>query len=167
MLMSAITAVIVYFLSPSLLAWVSPALVGLFLAVPLSRASGSEGLGRALSKIAMLRTPEEVEQPALVRRRGELIANAPPLPEDGLKYLARDREARLAHIDGNLARPADPRGRPDPHAFTAEQKLIDARSLEEVLAWLTPIERVEVAADARLLNQLALLPDAQHPGFTI
>ncbi len=43
MFLSCVTAVIVYFLSPPLLAWVSPALLGLFLAVPLSRASGSEG----------------------------------------------------------------------------------------------------------------------------
>jgi hypothetical protein len=56
---------------------------------------------------------------------------------------------------------------PDPHAFTAAQKLVDARSLDEALRWLTPVERVEVAADARLLDQLALLPDAQHPGFMI
>jgi hypothetical protein len=69
----------------------------------------------------------------------------------------------LTHINGNLARPPDPRGRPDPHAFTAEQKLKDARSLEEALGWLTPVERVEVAGDARLLNQLALLPDAEYP----
>jgi membrane glycosyltransferase len=166
-LLACMTAVIVYFLSPSLLAWVSPALLGLFLAVPLSRASGSESLGLALSRIALLRTPEEFEQPALVRRRKELIANTQPLPEDGLRYLARNREARLTHIDTNLARPTDPRGQPNPHVFTAEQKLIDARSLDEVLQWLTPIERVEVAGDARLLNQLALLPDAQHPAFTI
>jgi membrane glycosyltransferase len=162
MLVSCLTAVIVYFLSPALLAWVSPALVGLFLAVPLSRASGSERIGRALSRIALLRTPEELDQPALVARRNQLMRDAPALPDDGLRFLARNREARLAHIDGNLDRPRDPRGKPDPHAFTAEQKLIDGRSLEEVLDWLTPIERVEVAADARLLNQLALLPDAQR-----
>src|ERR1700722_11346335 len=42
MLLSCVTAVIVWFLSPPLLAWLSPALLGLFLAVPLSRASGSE-----------------------------------------------------------------------------------------------------------------------------
>jgi membrane glycosyltransferase len=167
MLLSCVTAVIVFFLSPSLLAWVSPALLGLFLAVPLSRASGSVSLGRVLSRIALLRTPEEVAQPALVARCRELLAQAPELPPDGLRYLARSHEARLAHIDGNLPRPRDPRGKPDPHAFTAEQKLIDARSLDEVLEWLTPIERVEVAADARLLNQLASLTDAQHPGFTI
>jgi len=38
---------------------------------------------------------------------------------------------------------------------------------DEALAWLTPVERVEVAGDARLLNQLALLPDAEHPLFLI
>jgi membrane glycosyltransferase len=167
LLLSCMTAVILYFLSPSLLAWVSPALLGLILSVPLSRMSGSESLGVALSRVALLRTPEEFEQPALVRRRKELIASAGALPEDGLRYLARDLEARLTHIDSNLARPKDPRGNPDPHAFTAEQKLIDARSLEEVLQWLTPVERVEVAGDSRLLNQLALLPDAQNPGFMI
>ena len=83
------------------------------------------------------------------------------------KFLARNRDARLTHINGNLPRPMDPRGRPDPHAFTAQQKLIDARSLEEALEWLTPVERVEVAADARLLNQLALLPETQRPTFLI
>ena len=167
MLLSCMTAAVVYVLSPSLLAWLSPALLGLFLAVPLSRASGSETLGRVLLKIGLLRTPEEIEQPAMVLRRKELIAQARDLPEDGLRYLASNREARLVHIGSNLPRPADPRGKPDPHAFTAEQKLIDARSLDEALQWLTPIERVEVAADARLLNQLALLPDAQHPEFKI
>src|SRR5882757_1837393 len=52
MLLSFVTAVIVYFISPPLLAWVSPALLGLFLAVPLSRLSGSEGLGSFLERLA-------------------------------------------------------------------------------------------------------------------
>jgi membrane glycosyltransferase len=167
MFLSCATAVIVWFLSPPLLAWLSPALLGLFLSVPLSRASGSESLGRILSKLALLRTPEEGETPPLMARRRELVRQATPPPEDGLRHLARNREARLTHINGNLARPADPRGHPAPYAFTAEQKLKDARSLDEALAWLTPIERVEVAGDARLLNQLALLPDAEYPLFLI
>jgi len=167
MLISCMTAAVVYVLSPSLLAWLSPALLGLLLAVPLSRASGSEAFGRALLRIALLRTPEEFEQPAMVLRRKQLIAQAGALPEDGLRYLARNREARLVHIGGNQVRPTDPRGKPDPHAFTAEQKLIDAQSLDEALEWLTPIERIEVAADARLLNQLALLPEAHNPDLKI
>ncbi|HLW24114.1 MAG TPA: glucans biosynthesis glucosyltransferase MdoH [Steroidobacteraceae bacterium] len=167
MVVACMTAAILYLLSPTLLAWVSPALLGLLLSVPLSRASGSESLGRALSRIALLRTPEEIEKPALLVRRAQLIAQAPELPRDGLRYLARDREARLAHTAGNLPRPRDPRGRPDPHAFTAQQKLVDARYLEEALEWFTPIERVEVAGDARLLNQLAALPDAPRYTFQI
>jgi membrane glycosyltransferase len=167
MLLSCVTAVIVYFISPPLLAWVSPALLGLFLSVPLSQMSGSETLGRLLSSAALLRTPEEVETPALVLRREELAQAGDALPIEGLRFLARHRESRVAHIGGNLPRPADPRGHPDPHAFTAEQKLMDARTLDEALHWLTPIERVEVAADARFLNQLALLPDTAQPTFSI
>jgi membrane glycosyltransferase len=163
MLLSCVTAVIVWFLSPPLLLWLSPALLGLFLAVPLSRASGSSSLGGVLARFALLRTPEEIDTPPLVARRRELELQAVAPPDDGLRHLARDRDSRLTHINGNLARPPDPRGRPDPHAFTAEQKLKDARSLEEALGWLTPVERVEVAGDARLLNQLALLPDAEYP----
>jgi membrane glycosyltransferase len=167
MFLSCVTAVIVWFLSPPLLAWLSPALLGLLLAVPLSRASGSESLGRLLSHLALLRTPEEVDAPALIARRRELVREAGDPPDDGLRLLAHDREARLTHISGNLPRPADPRGHPDPFAFTAEQKLKDARWLDEALAWLTPVERVEVAGNPRLLNQLSLLPDAQHPLFLI
>ena len=167
MLLSCVTAVIVYFISPSLLAWVSPALLGLFLAVPLSQLSGSEALGNFLSRLALLRTPEEVRHPALVVRREELLRASEALPTEGLRFLARHREARLAHIGGNLPRPADPRGNPDAHALTAERKLMDARSLDEALQWLTPIECVEVAADARFLNQLSLLPDSILPTFSI
>jgi membrane glycosyltransferase len=165
MFISCVAAVIVWFLSPALLAWVSPALLGLFLAVPLSQLSGSRSIGKALATVGLLRTPEELHPPALVARRLQLLRLAEPLPEDGLQYLARNREARLAHTHGNLPRPADPRGRPDPHAFTAEQKLVDARTLEEALGWLTPFERVEVAASARMLAQLAALPDAPRPAF--
>jgi membrane glycosyltransferase len=167
MFFSCVTAVIVWFISPPLLAWVSPALLGLFLAVPLSRISGSESVGRALSRVALLRTPEEFDPPGLIARRRELLARAEALPADGLRYLARNSDARMAHSSGNQERPPDPRGRPDPHALTAAQKLSDANSLEEALDWLSPIERVEVASDERLLNQLAALPDAQRHRFTI
>ncbi|GAC1303149.1 MAG: glucans biosynthesis glucosyltransferase MdoH [Steroidobacteraceae bacterium] len=167
LLLSCMTAAVIYLLSPSLLAWVSPALAGLILAVPLSRASGSEAIGRGLAKIALLSTPEEVDRPPLVSRRTELIAQAAVLPADGLRYLARDSAARAAHIGGNLPRPADPRGQPDPHAFTAAHKLKEAASLQEVLPWLTPTERVEVAADPQLLEQLARLPDASPTEFKI
>ncbi len=165
--LAAITAVVCWFLSPSLLAWVSPALLGLFLAVPLSRMSGSEKIGNALARCGLLRTPAEAAIPALVRRRQQLLREAAILPEDGLAYLARHPQARAIQIGANLQRPADPRGKPDAHAFTAAQKLKDARSLQEALGWLSPTERVEVAGDARMLEALAALPDAAQPAVSI
>ncbi|MDE2306191.1 MAG: glucans biosynthesis glucosyltransferase MdoH, partial [Gammaproteobacteria bacterium] len=113
-LLGAVTTVIVWFLSPPMLAWVSPALLGLLLSIPLSRYSGSANAGRYLARVALLRIPEEVEPPPLVRRRQTLQASAEALPADGLQFLARNREARWAHLQLNLPRPAEPRGAPDP-----------------------------------------------------
>jgi len=159
MIIGCITAVIAWFLSPSLLAWMSPALLGLLLAVPLSRASGSTSIARVFGMLGVMRTPEEAEPPALVARKYELISQAEALPEDGLLYLARNRDARIAHIQNNLPRPPDPRGRPDSNALTAEQKTNDAWSLDELLDWLTPPERVHVAGSAPLLHKLSSLPE--------
>jgi len=166
-LIACVTAAVVWFLAPALLIWVSPALLGLFLSVLLSRASGSETIGWALARVALLRTPEESAQPALVQRRQALIAAAEPLPDDGLYFLARNLEARTAHVHGNLGKPATPRGQPDPHALTAEQKLFEARTLEEALGWLTAPERVQLAGNGALLERLAALPDAPKPAYII
>ena len=113
MFLSCVTAVIVWFLSPPLLAWLSPALLGLFLAVPLSRASGSERLGTVLSRLALLRTPEELHTPALVVRRQELLRDAGELPDDGLRLTGtQPRIAADAHQRqfGETRGPARPSG---------------------------------------------------------
>ncbi len=158
-----LTGVIAWFLSPSLFYWMSPALVGLLMSVPLSRASGSHTLARMLCAVGILRTPEEAHPPLLVARKQELVLAAQALPEDGLQYLARHREARLAHIQSNVARPSDPRGKPDANLLTAEQKIADAANLDELLQWLTPPERVHVAGSASMLHQLASLPELPRP----
>ena len=158
-IIGCVTAVIAWFLSPSLLAWLSPALLGLLLAVPLSRASGSTSLAHVMSWLGILRTPEEANPPSLVARKYELIAQAQGLPDDGLMYLAQHGEARAAHIRNNPPRPGDPRGRPDPNALTAEQKINDAGSMDEALGWLAPPERVHVAGSSNLLQKLSSLPE--------
>jgi membrane glycosyltransferase len=150
---------IAFLISPTLLAWLTPTLAGLLLAVPLSKISGSVKLGKLLGWFAVLRTPEEKQVPPVIHRRNELLAHAAPMPTDGLRYIARNRQARYAHVSGNLPRPQETRGHPDPHRLTAERKIQDARTLNEVLAWLGPAERVHVAGDARMLERLAELPD--------
>jgi membrane glycosyltransferase len=145
------------FLAPALLPWLSPVLAGMLLAVPLSRYSGSSGIGRALARLGILGTPEEAQVPAIVLRRDALIAEAEPLPEDGLRALAQDARKRVTHLATNLPAPAPVRGNPDAERLTAEQKLRDARTLDEALAWLTPRERVFVASDGELLARLGQL----------
>ena len=96
--------------------------LGLFLAVPLSRASGSVVLGgRCRSRVVAHARGGAVPPWSCAARSCSRKARS--CRRMDCRYLARNREARLAHIEGNLPRPVDPRGHPDPNAFTAEQKL--------------------------------------------
>ena len=135
LLMGIVIGLIAFLISPTLLAWLTPTLAGLLLAVPLSKISGSVQLGRLLGWFRILRTPEEKHVPPVIRRRDELLAHAASMPTDGLRYIARNRQARYAHISGNLPRPQETRGHPDQNRLTAERKLADARTLNEVLSW--------------------------------
>jgi membrane glycosyltransferase len=156
-------ATLAFFLSPTLLAWLSPAIAGLVLAIPLSKASGSVRVGRLFSRLGLLGIPEERQPPAVMQRRDELIHVGEHMHQDGLRHLAQDRAARLAHTEINPPRPAEPRGHPSAHRLTAGKKLEDAQSLREALSWLTAPERIEVAADPALLEKLASLP-GESPG---
>lgn len=159
LVIGVLTGVIAFFISPTLLAWLTPTLAGLLLAIPLSKMSGSVRAGRLLHAVGLMRTPEEKNAPPVIKRRDELLAQAAGPAPDGLRHLAGDRQARYAHITGNLPRPAETRGHPDPHRLTAEQKVFDASTLNEALAWLGPAEKVHVASDPRLLERLAELPE--------
>lgn len=161
-LIGLVTAVVAFLLSPTLLAWLAPAVLGLALAIPLSKMSGSVTLGKLLGRLGLFRIPEERDPPELMRRRDELVHNAEPLPVDGLRYLAANSRARLAHISGNLPRPTDSRGHPNPNRLTAETKIAQAETLTEALQWLSAPERIEVAADARMLSQLATLAQGEE-----
>jgi hypothetical protein len=93
-----------------------------------------------------------------------LVHSAEPTPAEGLLYLARHPQARRSHIAGNLPRPTDMRGHPNAHRLTAREKLTQAQSLREALDWLSAPERIEVAADAAMLEQLAQLPQVEAVG---
>jgi membrane glycosyltransferase len=166
LLIGLITGVLAWFLSPSLFFWLSPCLLGLVLSVPLAKISASVAIGRGLARLGLLRTPEETELPDLIHRRNELAEQSPPIAEDGLRLLARDRGARLIHSHSIIERPPETRGHPDPQRLTAQQKVVQARTLHEALEWLNGAERVHVAGDAHLLELLAELPDEETDAQT-
>ena len=65
MIVGIVLAIAAGAISWRLLAWMSPALLGLVLAVPLSAFMGSAAIGRGLARMGLLLTPEERTPPAL------------------------------------------------------------------------------------------------------
>jgi membrane glycosyltransferase len=154
-------------ISRQMLAWLSPALVGMVLAVPLSLLTGSAGAGRTVKRLGLLRTPEEAREPAVqiaadaaypfyrdaVERAPDLLAVA-----GGRDLLDR----HLALIGPEVERP---RGRVDPVEAVAERKIREARDREEAVAFLTPPERARVQSIPSLLLLLAGLPGRRYPAL--
>lgn len=143
--------------SPAMLAWLAPVIVGLAAAPILSRLSGSFAAGDAFRRLGLLLTPEETCPHPLLRRRAAIAAAAPPLPADAVAALIADAEARAAHFE-RAAPPPRRRGAPDPAYLTATEKIREAGSQAEALAWLNDPERLHVAATRPLVEQLARLP---------
>jgi membrane glycosyltransferase len=144
-----------YYYSQPLLLWMSPTLLGLVLAIPLSRASGSALVGRIFRVCGLLIVPEEIAIPAPLRRRAEL--------EDGyeevvartsIEALVKDSEARVAHFHTLLQRAPGIRGNPDVERLTARAKIEEARTVREAIEWLTPRERLALLSDAAMFGAL-------------
>lgn len=147
-----------WMISPILLAWLSPVLIGLVLSVPLSKLSGSTAAGSVLAKLRLLRIPEDVRPPGVLIRRNELVAHATPLPEDGLLALVQSGVAREQHERALLSRPLETRGMPNADRLTASAKIAEAENRDEALSWLTKAERIQIQADPALVGKLAELP---------
>jgi membrane glycosyltransferase len=159
-------AIAAWSISPAILAWLSPTLAGLLLAVPLSWASGSVQIGDALRRACLLVTPEESDPPALHLAREATAAAMPPLPEDGIRALVSDKTMRETHYKWATSMPRL-RGAPEPSYLTASEKVWDARSREEALTWLEPKERVHVAGHRAMVEHLVRLPDGNGPRPTL
>lgn len=152
-----------WFLFPAVLGWLLPTLAGLFLAAPLSRMSGSRRVGAMLMKAGLLTTLEERNPPSIFAARDEAVRESPPLPGDGIRALASDTTVRSAHYRWTNSAPRL-RGSPDPAYLTATDKVHEARTLEEALAWLGHHERVHVAGHKSFADRLAMLPEHDDPG---
>ncbi len=160
-LLGLVAGVAAFAIATSLFLWMSPTILGLVLAIPISWASGQLAYGLALKRRGLLVTPEERDPPAVALRAGELAArNAEAgLDEaDALHALHAEPALAEAHA-GMLAPPAPrPRGRIEPDRVLAEAKLGEAESLAEAASWLGPKERMALLHDPALVARLARLP---------
>lgn len=158
--LGAIAGVSAFMIATSLFAWMSPTIVGLLLAIPLSWASGQLALGLWLKRHKLLVTPEEGDPPAIALRANALqaeFAQAGFDDADGLKALHGDISLRQAHElmlpEGQSRR----RGEIEPDRAVAQAKLVDAETIDDAMIWLKPKERMVVLHDRALIGLLASL----------
>ena len=155
-----VTGVAAFAIATSLFLWMSPTILGLVLAIPLSWASGQLALGLALKHRGLLVTPEEQDPPAIALRAGELTRrNAARGLDDADALAALHADASLARAHAAMlpeGRPR-PRGRIDPDHALARAKIVEAETLPEAQTWLTPKERFALLHDRALLDLLTRL----------
>ena len=159
-----VTLVAGLLISPSLVAWMSPTIAGLILAIILSWASGQRSIGLFLKQIGLLRTPEETGPPNIATRANALaleLARAGYDGTDGIAALQASRELRELHEAYLPPPPPRQRGDIDHDRVMAEAKLCDARTIEEAQKWLNRRERTAVLNDLELIARVAKLCPAE------
>ena len=152
-------------ISPSLVAWMSPTILGLISAIVLSWGTGLRGVGVALRRAGLLVTPEEQSTPPVIARANSLVNERARHDADipqGLSLLHSDPQFRAFHL-ACLPRPPKRRnGNIAPEWALADAKLAEAGTIDEAISWLQPKERMAILQDQTLIAHLALLP-AQPP----
>ncbi len=145
-----------YLVSPSLLLWMSPVVLGLALAVPLATLTARRDAGRALRRIGLLRTPEEAAPPAVLLEADRLHGALAPNEASAVRILFQDVRLLAAHTA--MLPPARRPGEPfDVALLLGLAKLQEADTLEAGLASLTRQETAAVLADARGVERLQAL----------
>jgi membrane glycosyltransferase len=158
--LGALAGISAFSISTSLFLWMSPTIVGLLLAIPLSWLSGQLGAGLALKRWGLLRTPEEFRPPAIATRANELQARNAAFgfdDDDGIRALYEDTNLRERHMEMLPPAAARKRGEIETDRALAEAKLVDAETIDEALHWLKHKERMVVMHDRALLNILVHL----------
>ncbi len=148
-------------ISPSLVAWMSPTIVGLLLAIVLSWATGLLSVGTALRRIGLLQTPEERRRPPVVERASVILAamgGAPDETANGLEVLHADPMLQGVHRAFQAGGKVRRRGDISADWALADAKLDDAECVEDAVAWLKPKEQMAVLNDEVLLHRLLALP---------
>ncbi len=140
-------------LAPNFIWWMSPVIIGMLLAIPLTVLTSRADLGRALRRHGWLLTPEETGQPAELaaaaaaraRRPPEAVEIAPPAmpPRAPLPMVA---ETPMYLVGSGSDHPGAPPGAADP---TPQPRAADAPVADVIDAGRRRIEHTRDATRAR------------------
>ncbi|MCP8939383.1 glucans biosynthesis glucosyltransferase MdoH [Alsobacter sp. SYSU M60028] len=150
-----------FMIAPSLAGWMSPTILGLLLAIPISYASGQLSLGLALKRAGLLLTREETQPPAIAGRANALMRELEESGFDdanGVEAIHADPLLRARHEAMLPAAEGRRRGEIDRDRVLAQAKIGDAETIEDLMAWLDNRETMVVLHDRALLGLLAGLP---------
>jgi membrane glycosyltransferase len=159
-LFGVILASAAYAISPPFLAWMSPVVLGLLLAIPMSAATARQKLGRIARRLGLLITPEETELPVVLQRANELAGElAPRRPgrADVLDWMACDAELRALHTELLSTTAERRRGEYDVDLLLGLAKLNDADSIEEASSLLSDREKLAVLGSRAGIGRLSQL----------
>ena len=148
-----IPLILLIFLAPDQIIWLSPVLAGLCLSPLLTRHSGNTRLGKALARCRILLIPEETHPPAVINEADHyrpLFTEAATLT---FAQLINDSSAINAHIE-SLPTPYG-EGRDERLlAITAHAKIDAARDIEQALDYLNRDEIMYIAGHPDSLRYL-------------
>jgi membrane glycosyltransferase len=148
-------------ISPSLVAWMSPTIAGLILAIPISWLTSQRWLGLVFRRAGLLATPEETTTPPVAKRAralSKVLARAGEDEMNGLLAIHGDAELRELHEEWLPARRPRQRGQITADRAVAEAKLADADTIEDAVQWLNRGERLVTLGDRALISMTARLP---------
>ncbi|MGO4337737.1 glucans biosynthesis glucosyltransferase MdoH [Labrys sp. KB_33_2] len=158
--LGAFAGVAAYVISPYLFTWMSPTIIGLLLAIPLSWASGQLALGLWLRRHGFLATPEETHPPEVATRANELSTELAAVGEDdsdAIEVVYRDAGFRALHETMLPTMGSRERGRFEQDRVMAQAKIAEAASIEEAAKWLNSKERFVALHDRSLIANLSRL----------
>jgi membrane glycosyltransferase len=150
--------------SPYLALWMLPVVIGLALSVPLAALTGRRSWGVALRRIGLLRIPEEIHPPEVLRRAAALHRQALGEPSaDGVSVLLQDPALLAAH-----RQMLPPGRRPgidplDVPLLTGAAKLAEADHLAPVWPTLSAAEKAAVLSDRSALEALLAVYRSDAP----
>ena len=123
-------------------------MLGLVLAIPISVVTGWPELGKAVGRLGLLATPEEIEPPTQIT--------------DALARLASDTRLRALHAKMLPATYEQRKGEYDIDLLLGLAKLADADSLEEAPALLSKREKFAILGHRVGFERLCQLMMACH-----
>ena len=150
-----------YFVSPALMLWMLPVLLGLALSMPLVSVTAGKAGGKALRRFGVLLTPEETQPPPALIRAAAVRREMAALDRlaEGIGRLAADGMLLSAHL---AMIPAERRPRKDPFdpaLLLAAAKLEEAETLEELVSSLSVREKVALLGNRAALQGAICLVD--------